>query len=321
MISRHWKRYSWTLGQALLKGRKQRKISNGTQQLFMRVLNYSGSQVHDWLSKLLLGPDVRTTQKHRSNFVYPTGLGITEEHLDAVVKVLEAWNLLDCPMILSEDATAQQCRADVMGVNDETLIFGFIGPTLVVKAGADFKKLVEDKQASYATLLYVYTLVPLVPGAPYLPLFAFSHDGSNRTFTPALIKTIWRWIYRQVLVYTLYPTLASNGMPAFGTYLAATPSIALNLVASLEWGILKVNGSMVPAFRRRGLNLIGFTFDGDARLRMSLYEMFRDATVAAPVGSTITISHPIIELFAVHPHPDRQMALLAFSDWLHIAFR
>ncbi|DBA89350.1 TPA: hypothetical protein ACH3X1_004144 [Trebouxia sp. C0004] len=259
------------IGQALLKGRKQRKISNGTQQLFMRVLNHSGSQVHDWLSKLLLGPDVRTTQKHRSNFVYPTGLGITEEHLDAVVKVLEAWNLLDCPMILSEDATAQQCRADVMGVNDETLIFGFTGPTLVVKTGADFKKLVEDKQASYATLLYVYTLVPLVPGAPYLPLFAFSHDGSKRTFTPALIKTIWRWI--------------------------------------------------IQAFRRRGLNLIGFTFDGDARLRMSLYEMFRDATVGAPVGSTITISHPIIELFAVHPHPDRQMALLAFSDWLHIVFR
>ncbi|KAL0038543.1 hypothetical protein WJX77_010066 [Trebouxia sp. C0004] len=182
------------IGRALLKGRKNRLLSNGTRQLFMRVLNHSGSQVHDWLSKLLLGPNVRTTQKYRSDFEYPTGLGITEGHLDAAVKVLQAWNLLDCPMILSEDATAQQCRADVMGVNDETLIFGFNGPTLVIKTAADFKKLVEDNQASYATLLYVYTLVPLVPGAPYLPLFAFSHDGSKRTFTPALIKTIWRWI-------------------------------------------------------------------------------------------------------------------------------
>ncbi|DBA76901.1 TPA: hypothetical protein ACH3X1_009502 [Trebouxia sp. C0004] len=153
------------IGRALLKGRKNRLLSNGTRQLFMR-----------------------------SDFEYPTGLGITEGHLDAAVKVLQAWNLLDCPMILSEDATAQQCRADVMGVNDETLIFGFNGPTLVIKTAADFKKLVEDNQASYATLLYVYTLVPLVPGAPYLPLFAFSHDGSKRTFTPALIKTIWRWI-------------------------------------------------------------------------------------------------------------------------------
>ena len=52
---------------------------------------------------------------------------------------------------------------------------------------------------------------------------------------------------------------------------------------------------------------------------MSLYEMFGDATVGVPIGSTITVSHPIIELFAVHPHPDN--ALLAFSDWLHIVFR
>lgn len=112
-----------------------------------RVLNHSGSQVHDWLSKLLLGPDARTTQKWRSNFEYPNGLGITEQHLDAVIKVLKARNLLECPLILAEDATAQQCRADVMGVNNETLIFGFNGPTLVVKTGAEFQKLVDDKKA------------------------------------------------------------------------------------------------------------------------------------------------------------------------------
>lgn len=175
-----------------------------------RVLNHSGSQVHDWLSKLLLGPDVRTAQKYRSDFEYPTGLGNTEDHLDAVVKVLKAWNLMDCPMILSEDATAQQCRADVMGVNDETLIFGFNGPTLVVKTGADFEKLVEDKQASYATLLYVYTLVPLVPGAPYMPVFAFSHDGSKHTFTPALIKTIWHWIIQASTCFHDVPSTSTQ---------------------------------------------------------------------------------------------------------------
>ena len=78
---------------------------------------------------------------------------------------------------------------------------------------------------------------------------------------------------------------------------------------------------LLQEFRRRGLNLIGFTFDGDTRLRAALYELFRDATNGAPAGSTITVDHPIMELFAVHPHADRQMALLAFSDWLHIVFR
>ena len=86
-----------------------------------------------------------------------------------------------------------------MTVNDETLIFGLNGPIVVVKTGEEFKKLVENKEASYATLLYVYTLVPVVQGAPYLPLFAFSHDGSKDTFTPALIRTIWRWIIQASL--------------------------------------------------------------------------------------------------------------------------
>ena len=109
------------------------------------------------------------------------------------MKVIEAWNLLSCPMILAEDATAQQCRADVMGVHKKTLTFGMNGPTITVHTAEEYQKLKADENASYATLLYVYTLVPLVKGAPYLPLFAFSHDGSSRTFTSALIKVIWQW--------------------------------------------------------------------------------------------------------------------------------
>ena len=152
--------------------------------------------MHDWLSEILLGPDIRTTQKWWGQFEYPSTLGITKEHMDAVMKVIEAWNLLPCPIILAEDvdATAQQCRIDVMGVHEKTLIFGMNGPTVTVYTAEEYQKLKADENASYATLLYVYILVPLVKGAPYLPLFAFSHDGSSRTFTPALIKAIWQWI-------------------------------------------------------------------------------------------------------------------------------
>ena len=78
-----------------------------------RVLNHAGSQVHDWLSKLLLGPHVRTTQKLKSKFEYPASLGITSKHMDPAMKVLEGWTLLKCPLVLAEDATAQHCRADV----------------------------------------------------------------------------------------------------------------------------------------------------------------------------------------------------------------
>ena len=201
-----------------------------------RVLNHSGSQVHDWLSKLLMGPDVRTTQKLRSSFEYPSGLGITVEHLDAVVKVLKAWNLLDCPMILAEDATAQQCRADVMGVSNETLIFGFNGPILVVKTGAEFEKLVGDKKASYATLLYVYTLVPLVRGAPYLPLFAFSHDGSKRTFTPALIKNHMAMDHTGKLLLLPITNRSSVCDACFDCYILHCFSLLIPWTECLAWG-------------------------------------------------------------------------------------
>lgn len=113
--------------------------------------------------------------------------------MDAIVEVLDAWGLSSCPFVLAEDATAQQCRADVLGVNETVLIFGLNGPTITVLTVEELNKLLADPALSYATLLYVYTLVPLVKGAPYLPLFAFSHDGSERTFTPALIRAVWQW--------------------------------------------------------------------------------------------------------------------------------
>lgn len=74
-------------------------------------------------------------------------------------------------------------------------------------------------------------------------------------------------------------------------------------------------------FRRRGLRLIGFSFDGDSRLRRAMYDLLRDATIGAPVESMIKIDHPIMELHAVHPFRDKQMAIMCFSDWLHIVFR
>ena len=64
-------------------------------------------------------------------------------------------------MLLAEDATAQQCCADVMGMHKKTLIFGMNGPTITVHTAEEYQKLKADENASYATLLYVYTLVPL----------------------------------------------------------------------------------------------------------------------------------------------------------------
>lgn len=141
-----------------------------------------------------MGPHVRTTQRKRAAIEYPPGLGISKKHLEPVIRVVEAWGLQYCPFIIAEDATAQQMRADVMSIDKHVYVFGLSGTTLVVQTLEEFKKAMDAGTLKYASNLYVHTLVPLVKGAPYLPLFAFSHDNSNDTFTSGLIKTIWQWI-------------------------------------------------------------------------------------------------------------------------------
>lgn len=157
-----------------------------------RILSHSNSQMHDWMSDIFLGPHVRTTQKARAAISYPAALGITHQHMQAAMKVLDAWNLSDCVFLLSEDATAQQLRADVMSIGKDILIYGLNGPTVVIHTAEEYQKAVNEGLA-YATMLYVYTLVPLVKGAPYLPLFAFSHDNSSNIFTTGLMLTIMQW--------------------------------------------------------------------------------------------------------------------------------
>ena len=78
---------------------------------------------------------------------------------------------------------------------------------------------------------------------------------------------------------------------------------------------------MLQEFKRRGLKFVGFSFDGNTRLRQVLFALMRDATLAAPTGSTFTLAHDLIELHGVYLYPDCAMPLMAFSDWLHIVFR
>lgn len=152
--------------------------------------------LHDWVSKVFLGPDVRTTQRLRYSLEYPMSLGISRAHLAVITSLLEKWGLHHAPFIISEDGTAQQIRADVMEVNGELKVYGFCGQSITVRTAKQFNELVNKESLRMATTLYVYTLVPLIQGAPHFPLFAISHDNSNATFTPQLIKQIWSWIWQ-----------------------------------------------------------------------------------------------------------------------------
>lgn len=68
------------------------------------------------------------------------------------------------------------------------------GSSYVVKSEAEFAHLVKTRP--HATTLYYYTLVPLVAGAPHIPLCAWCHDGSSESFTSELVIECWRFLWQ-----------------------------------------------------------------------------------------------------------------------------
>jgi hypothetical protein len=109
---------------------------------------------------------------------------------------------LECPCIISEDGTALQVRLDFQARDKgkEVHVFGLCGGSFTVDTMAEFKKAAQERKL--ASILYAYTLVPLARGAPAIPIFAFLHDNTNRTFTPELLEKIWRYLW-QVSAYRL----------------------------------------------------------------------------------------------------------------------
>lgn len=73
-------------------------------------------------------------------------------------------------------------------------IFGLCGSSYKITSFDEFAKLVAQRRL--ATTLYMYTLVPLVPGAPHIPLCAWCHDGSAESFTTAEVMHCWRYVWQ-----------------------------------------------------------------------------------------------------------------------------
>lgn len=53
----------------------------------------------------------------------------------------------------------------------------------------------EHAARGLATTLYVFTLVPLVNGAPHFPLYALTHDNSNATFSVQHVLKEWQRLW------------------------------------------------------------------------------------------------------------------------------
>lgn len=143
-----------------------------------------------------IGPNVRTTQRFRAAFNYPSVLGMDAVFVDIVLDVLKQWGLDKAPFIISEDGTASQVRVDVTENWEKRtcFVFGLCGGTYEVSSFREFQQLVRT--VDWATTVYVYTLVPLVKGAPHIPLFAFCHNSSKSSFTAGSVLKNWQYIWQ-----------------------------------------------------------------------------------------------------------------------------
>ena len=98
---------------ALLQDRKHRIQSLGTRLLYTNILHYGGPIAHEFLSRLLLGPDLRTTRRHRALFEFEFKIGFDSTCFDNAKRLLDAYGLTSCPLLLVEDGTALQMRIDL----------------------------------------------------------------------------------------------------------------------------------------------------------------------------------------------------------------
>lgn len=177
---------------------KGRRLSNTTKRFYTVLLQQGGSMLHDWVSEFLCGPSLSTTHRFMRSGNLPDSLGLTDKHIDCAVTLLKQWGLLGAPCLLSEDGTALQVRLDAIlrgnKDNKHIVLFGLNGGSVVITDVKQFKRVVMEKKV--ATILYAYTLVPLVRGAPHIPLFFWCHDSTRQTFDAARVLQVWKYLWQ-----------------------------------------------------------------------------------------------------------------------------
>lgn len=156
--------------------------------------------LHQFVSSVLEGPHVRTTIRMKNSFDYPNMLGISKNFFEVVKHLLAAWGLEDAPVMVSEDGTALSIHGDAILDYSEkaVVVFGFCGTSVKITSFKDLKVMADRRRL--ASILYVYTVIPMVANAPHFPLFAILHDNTNETFSQDLVLSIWQFLWKVSLI-------------------------------------------------------------------------------------------------------------------------
>ena len=272
----------------LKNGTSRGRILSPASKIFYGMLLNNGSAwAHKFVSGVLFGPDLRTSQKARAAFdTMVLEDGLKKESLAGLFKHLENYAPVQTvPGIISEDATTGLRRIDAemldkMEQNTDAdtwkagvKLWGFDGTnssnTRSIYSVEDLRVLIEEKTA-LAGYVYVYTWVPVLPGAPWFP---FAIIATDNRFDNEWVFARWR------LMHTA--------------------------CSELE------------------LPLAGHISDGDARLRKCDFRVNYEANHTKDPREWVTavhkLDHPL--LFLSLAETTEGLVIYGHQDYMHLAWR
>jgi len=177
--------------------RGKHKWSKTSKSFYRNLLNSGDPWTTKFVSVNLLGMDIRTVQRDRSEKSTEFIAGQAKANMRAAKTFVTDYGMPGCPMAVTEDATSTLARLDgELKSNPDTglhevWVEGLEEPLLVPnEPGWEDtlqKQFDAKKEESLARYVYVWTLVPQLPNAPYLPLFMVP---TNNRFNS---RWVWEW--------------------------------------------------------------------------------------------------------------------------------
>lgn len=321
------------------KSRHGMRYDKDIVRIFVRVLLNAGPRVHNFISELLHGPHVRTTQRH----IAKCKLGDVSEWCDTrfcvASDIVEALGLTSAPHFLVEDSTAliphvdvrltkTPLRQDTAPASDAgpacarsmeyvILMHGSVDGPIRIGTWEDLRQLQDKlhrgdaKGLELATLLHVYVLVPLVEGTPSIVVAAWLQDGRSQTYNTDRVVQHWKDAHK---------ALATRGVCVLGFGGDGASPFRAATFRYMQWPtLLPASMDGLRAGKQRG-------FENTPFAKGSEHDPTRDGPQPMesdiPRTQVITVPCPLVQLVApVVPGVKGGLPCVIMQDFLHIMWR
>ena len=182
--------------------RGKHKWHKDSKSFYTCLLNCKDPWVVKFVSVNLLGMDIRTVQRDRADRTTEFIAGQVKDNLQQGAKMLIDYGMSGVPVAVTEDATsalshldAEQKTSATSG-EPEVWIEGFEEPVKVSSIQELEDEFKDRKETGVARSVYVWTLVPQLPNAPYLPVFMVA---SNNRFNARWVWEWWEYIMQECI--------------------------------------------------------------------------------------------------------------------------